>query len=192
MGGPGADVLLRAPLADDEAAAFDAWWAEVFEPLKDLDGLWLLRAPAAIGAPPDAVASGSFSVEREPWDDEDDPCLPALIGYRPAEDIWIQAVANGRNDHVVLGHLCLTLARRFGGLVDFGGALSPVPCPSDMWSPETVRPWLASVSAALRALPGTVYEDHYETDGERPWVRHVGDADFLAAWLAHPLFRMIK
>ncbi|MFF5260515.1 DUF6368 family protein [Actinomadura viridis] len=84
MAGPVADVLLRAPLTVGEAAAFDAWLEEAFEPF--VDDRWRLREPAAIDAPQDALVSGSFGIDREPWtDDPDCPDLPRVIGYRPAE-----------------------------------------------------------------------------------------------------------
>lgn len=195
MGGPVAGVLLREALTGDEAAAFDEWLGKVFRPFSD--GLWLLRAPAPIGARPDAVTSGCFTVERGPWTgDADFPELPRVIGYRPAEEIVLCAMANGRGDHLVLGRLCLTLARRFGALVDFDGALEPDAHPPgvpyaepDVEQSELL---LASIHAAVAALPGTVHEFRYQTWRGTPWVSHVGDTEFLAAWLNHPRFHMIK
>ncbi|OLT35188.1 hypothetical protein BJF79_07035 [Actinomadura sp. CNU-125] len=51
---------------------------------------------------------------------------------------------------------------------------------------------LASIDAGIRGLPGTLYRLRYQTARETPWVQHIGDAEFLAAWLEHPRFRMIK
>ncbi|TDC84772.1 DUF6368 family protein [Actinomadura sp. 7K507] len=195
MAGPAAGVLLRDALAGAEAAAFDTWLAEAFEPYDD--GLWLLRAPSMIGAPPDAVAAGSFGIERQAWtDDPDLPDMPRAIGYRPAEEIVLYAMAKGHNDHLVLGRLCLTLARRFGAFIDFGGALQPGTRPPGIpyLEPDAQQSelLLASISSAVRAIPGTVFEFRYQTARETPWVNHVGDAGFLAAWLDHPRFHMIK
>ncbi|MFC5214874.1 DUF6368 family protein [Streptomyces coerulescens] len=39
-------------------------------------------------------------------------------------------------------------------------------------------------------LPGTITEVSYDTGGGGRWMRHVGDAEFLAAWLRHPQFRL--
>ncbi|OLT23187.1 hypothetical protein BJF79_01850 [Actinomadura sp. CNU-125] len=195
MAGPVADVLLRATLTGGEATAFDAWRGEAFESFGD--DLWGLREPAMIGAPPDALVSGSFGIDREPWtDDPDSPELPRVIGYRPAEVISIYAMANGDGDHLVLGRLCLTLARRFDALIDFCGALIAGPLPSgvpylepDAGQSEVL---LASIDTAIGALPGTLHGLRYQTARETPWVQHIGDAEFLAAWLEHPRFRMIK
>lgn len=195
MAGPAAAVLLPAPLTGGDAAAFVAWLAEAFEPFED--DLWLLRAPAMIGAPPEAVASGAFGVDRERWtDDPDFPDLPDVIGYRPAETIDVYAVANGDNDHLVLGRLCLTLARRFEALVAFGGALIPDDLPPGVpyGEPDAEQSelLLASISSGVRALPGILHELRYRTARDTPWVTHIGDADFLAAWVEHPRFHMVK
>lgn len=94
------------------------------------------------------------------------------------------------------GRTGLTLARRFGALVDFGGALEPDARPPgvpyaepDVEQSELL---LASIHAAVAALPGTVHEFRYRTWRGTPWVSHVGDTEFLAAWLNHPRFHMIK
>ncbi|WP_425423858.1 DUF6368 family protein [Spirillospora albida] len=86
--------------------------------------------------------------------------------------------------------------RRFEALVDFGGALIPDALPPGVpyGEPDTEQSelLLASISSGARALPGTLDELRYQTARETPWVNHMGDADFLAAWLQHPRFRMVK
>ncbi|GHI08639.1 hypothetical protein AQI88_04195 [Streptomyces cellostaticus] len=88
----------------------------------------------------------------------------------PAHGIVLLAGSSGPPNHRALGHLALTLARRLGALIDFDGMLFEGPSP----------------------FPGTLREVSYDTgDGERS-VRQVGDAEFLAAWLGHPGFRLVK
>ncbi|MEU2179335.1 DUF6368 family protein [Streptomyces thermolilacinus] len=41
-------------------------------------------------------------------------------------------------------------------------------------------------------LPGRLAEVSYDTGGGGRWLRHVGDVEFLEAWLQHPDFHLIK
>ncbi|MGA5363523.1 DUF6368 family protein [Streptomyces purpurascens] len=51
---------------------------------------------------------------------------------------------------------------------------------------------MARARALVASLPGQVKEVSYDTGGGGRWMRHVGDTEFLAAWLRHPDFHMIK
>ena len=60
---------------------------------------------------------------------------------------------------------------------------------------SAVRSWRSSleeVSTFVHSLPGKIYEFHYMTANNEPWVSHVVDITFLRAWLEHPHFHMIK
>ncbi|MGW2744255.1 DUF6368 family protein [Streptomyces sp. NPDC001450] len=117
----------------------------------------------------DVESTGCFTLgvdEQIPADDEDYAAFPCP----PAHGIVLSAGSSGRPNHRALGRLALTLARRLDATIDFDGMLFEGPSP----------------------FPGTLREVSYDTgDGER-WVRHVGDAEFLAAWLRHPGFHLVK
>jgi hypothetical protein len=93
----------------------------------------------------------------------------AAVGFVPTVAIHAFAYANRETDHRILGELGLYLARRFDGLVDFGGSLG-------------------SVTAAV----GTLYTIPYVDSDEPVATFHVGDAEFLESWLKQPSFHMVK
>lgn len=86
---------------------------------------------------------------------------------------------------MLLGHLVLALAHRLDALVDFDGLLGSRPAAGD----EAVS---ARARALASALPGRLVEVSYDTGGGGRWLRHVGDPEFLDAWLRHPDFHLIN
>uniref|UniRef100_UPI00404017D9 DUF6368 family protein n=1 Tax=Streptomyces sp. SS7 TaxID=3108485 RepID=UPI00404017D9 len=91
-------------------------------------------------------------------------------------------------NHHVLGHLALALAERLDTLIDFDGLLS-YPAPRDDTGDEAS---LDQARALVASLPGRVAEVSYDTGGGGRWFRHVRDVKFLAAWLQHPGFHLVK
>jgi hypothetical protein len=172
MAGPVAGVLMR-PAVD--RAELRAWLARAFD--RD-DGMWRLRDGRAIGLPWRPEPTGPFAVEPGQWELADTVDLPAVVGFKPRTAVGVSAMAKGAADHEVLGRLVHALARDFDGLVDFGQPL-PVPVGSD-------------ARAVAAGLPGTVVEVPYRTVTGELWYTHVADPEFVAAWLAHPHFRMVK
>ena len=119
------------------------------------------------------------------------------FGFAPAADLGLWAGVNRSDNHQVLGELTLHLARTFGGVVDFGGALMH----PESWMVflrgigRGGRDWselAAPTERMLAALPGRVVAIEYKTSLGGTWVHHVGDVEFLAGWLEHPSFHMIK
>ncbi|MFD9545274.1 DUF6368 family protein [Streptomyces sp. NPDC060022] len=43
----------------------------------------------------------------------------------------------------------------------------------------------------MESLPGRVEEVSYDTGGGERWLRHVGDVEFLKAWLQYPGFHLV-
>ncbi|MFD9537384.1 DUF6368 family protein [Streptomyces sp. NPDC060010] len=122
--------------------------------------------------------------EELPAEDEDYSTFS-----RPPVQGLIVAGCSGPVNHMLLSHLTLALARRFDALVDFDGLLSGYRTVGDDKSHEAV---LARARAMASALPGRLTEVPYGTrDGGR-WLRHVGDVEFLEAWLRHPDFHLVK
>jgi hypothetical protein len=163
---------------------------------------WRLRDPARLGlaghpGPDDRDTARPFLVTIGPWqaDEHDEEAeLVDAIGYQPGTQITLCAMVNSDYDHLVLGHLALALARRYDALVDLGGPL-PVPRPPGStwphsWQDEPQQ--VAATRTVIASLPGRVYEIAYRTVTGGTWVHHLVDARFLAEWLAHPDFRMVK
>ncbi|MFD0000475.1 DUF6368 family protein [Nocardia sp. NPDC127526] len=75
------------------------------------------------------------------------------------------------------------------------GALTPFAWPATIPvlhpSPEQRAEIAKRTAHALGKLPGRVYVVNHGSR-RQPRESHVGDAEFLDAWLRHPRFRMIK
>jgi hypothetical protein len=115
----------------------------------------------------------------------------------PCAGIGLQALGNQKEDHRILGELALYLAKAFEGLVDFGGALLPPNYDAFCRNPlffkqanwEDVR---EPFEQWQQTMPGRIIAIPYQTASGRTWATHIGDAEFMAAWLQHPGFHMIK
>ncbi|WP_329352369.1 DUF6368 family protein [Streptomyces sp. NBC_01261] len=113
-----------------------------------------------------------------------------LTVHQSANSVAVVGVAcSGATNHVPLSRLTPPLARRLGALIDFDGLLTDHPTGGDGAGNEAV---LARARALASALPGRVTEVSYDTCGDGRWLRHVGDVEFLEAWLHHPEFHLIK
>lgn len=113
------------------------------------------------------------------------------FGFRPEQSIGINANCSGVVNHRILGEICLWLLERFGGIVNFQGALLPR-MPLREWTENNWDEVRSRADALLSPLAGKVVERLYRTAGDRTWASHLADATFLRAWLAHPKFHMIK
>ncbi|MFG1791401.1 DUF6368 family protein [Nocardia sp. NPDC049149] len=182
MGGPVAMVLLREPI---DAEKVRSLMTQAFLPAPWEDD-WILCDPSAFGMPEDLVdASYTAVVVRPPH--RADPRLATAIGFTPAAKITLSMGANRPVDHRLIGHLCLVLALEYDGLIDFCGSLVPIPWPDDIPFVKRTREQEAElarrIAHGMRKLPGRLYlVDRC----------HIGDVEFLEAWLRHPRFRMIK
>jgi hypothetical protein len=101
------------------------------------------------------------------------------------------AYCSGQNNHLLLGCLARFLAERLDALIDFGGLLGGGFSLHDI-SREEERDPLAETRVLVASLPGRIWEMPYATYGGGYGYSHVGDLEFLAAWLGHPDFHMIK
>jgi|SoiMethySBSTD1v2_1073268.scaffolds.fasta_scaffold70043_3 hypothetical protein len=119
------------------------------------------------------------------------------FGLSPMAEIRLSMGCNEREDHRILGELSLHLALHFGGLIDFTGALmAPI---GDRNAAALSQWWQANWSdisepteRMLAELPGKVLGMPYETANGRQWVSHICTPKFIAAWLQHRHFHMIK
>lgn len=124
----------------------------------------LIPAKTRTGEPrPFGVALGEVGL-----DDAELATAADLLGFKPTVAVHAFAYANQQVDHRILGELALFLARKFRGLVDFGGNLGALMPPRGI----------------LVAIP-------YEAS-TRQETFHVADVDFLEWWLQQAGFHMIK
>ncbi|WP_157882174.1 DUF6368 family protein [Streptomyces rubellomurinus] len=191
MAGPAVGLWLFERREFGAVRAEAAAWLEGFcAPVEtgvggDLD--FRVRDATALGpVEPDLADLGVFFLsedEEMPAEDEDYSAFPRP----PVQGLVLGAGCSGPANHRMLGHLALALAERLGALVDFDGVLGyRTPC--DDAGDEAL---LAGARALVAALPGRVVEVPYDTGGGERWFRHVGDAEFLAAWLRHPAFHLV-
>ncbi|WP_422733897.1 DUF6368 family protein [Micromonospora sp. WMMD558] len=193
MSGPAVGLWLFERRECQDVLADVIPWLESFcEPVEtrvgnDLD-FWV-RDGSAVGLPAfDQTGVGVFFLaedEEIPAEDEDYSALPKP----PVQGLVLGAGCSGPVNHLLLGHLALALANRFDALIDFDGILGH-PTPGDGTDRDAC---LNHARALVASLPGSVAEVSYDTGGGgRWWLRHVGDAEFLAAWLRHPAFHLVK
>jgi Family of unknown function (DUF6368) len=93
------------------------------------DGWWRPRESRLLGKADLAGEAGAIAVEVAAWQ-ADDPqearSLRMSVGFLPRAEIVLAAAVNGDEDHRLLAHLAIALARRHNGLNDLCG---PVPTP---------------------------------------------------------------
>ncbi|MFD8703047.1 DUF6368 family protein [Kitasatospora sp. NPDC059648] len=193
MSGPAVGLWLFEPCGFADILADVVPWLETFcDPVDTKAGgdvdFWV-RDGSALGLrafdPTDVGVFFLSEDEEMPADDED----YSAFSRPPVQGLVVGAGCSGSVNHVLLGHLALAFARRLDALVDFDGLLSSRPVAGDDTGNEAV---LARARVLASVLPGNVAEVSYDTGGGGRWVRHVGDAEFLQAWLQHPDFHLIK
>ncbi|MFI5643242.1 DUF6368 family protein [Kitasatospora sp. NPDC051705] len=191
MSGPAVGLWLHRPRAFEDVLADMVPWLETFcEPVEiEAGGGLALRvrdaSPLGLRDFDPGNAGGFFLSEDEclPAEDED----YSAFSTPPVKGLIVSAGCSGRENHLLLGHLALAMARRLGSPVDFDGVLG-YPVPRDDTGDGTD---LARARALVASLPGKVAEVSYDTGGAGRWFRHVGDVEFLAAWLRHPDFHLV-
>ncbi|NEA77231.1 DUF6368 family protein [Streptomyces sp. SID13588] len=193
MSGPAIGLWLFEPRGFADILADVVPWLETFcdpvEAKAGADADFWVRDGSALGLRAcDPAGLGVFFLSEDeeiPTEDED----YSAFSRPPMQGLIVAAGCSGSVNHVLLGHLTLALARRLDALVDFDGLLSSRPAAGDDTGNEAV---LARARALESALPGRVMEVSYDTGGGGRWLRHVGDLEFLEAWLRHPDFHLIK
>lgn len=177
-----------------ERSALDAVpWLEGFCDLECVSGGdvdFTVRDPAALGLPELRQEHPCrYGLGPDVLDAAEQAGYPGL-DEPPAAELALVASVNTPEAHLVLGHLALFLAQRFDALVDFGGLLG-YRCSARDLTREEEALRLAESRALVAPLPGRVREMPYATEGGHHAYSHVADRTFLAAWLAHPDFRLI-
>ncbi|MCX4986018.1 DUF6368 family protein [Streptomyces sp. NBC_00572] len=192
MSGPAVGLWLFEPRAFGDILADVVPWLESFcERVEtraggDLD-FWV-RDGSAVGLPAvDSIGAGVFFLSEDeaiPAEDED----YSAFSQPPVQGLVLGAGCSGPANHQVLGHLTIALAERLGALIDFDGLLGH-PTPRDDTGDGAI---LDRSRSLVASLPGSVAEVSYDTGGGGRSFRHVGDVEFLEAWLQHPGFHLVK
>lgn len=172
--GPSAGIWLRSDLSSAEIAALD----EVLQAISErCEGgrrardFWITDG-RPVGSDyrgdgrPFALLMGAPSfLDLDPDD------IEAELGFLPAEELAVSALANAPDDHRILACLCIHLAELFGGMIDYGGPL-----------PDT----------AAEVAEGTFHGFWYRAVAGNRAENHVVDPAFLRGWLRHPEFCMMS
>jgi len=95
------------------------------------------------------------------------------FGFQPKSRVSFCAMCNDQCDNQVLAELCSLVAKELGGVINFHG-----PVPFDI--------------RALEGLPGVLRPIFFDSKHPDDGFSHHCDAEFLAGWLRHPAFRMVK
>ncbi len=142
------------------------------------------------------ICRGSFwtsLVAVDPDNDTEDRApIEAALGWWPAQAIQMSAGVNDAPSHRILGRSMYALVRRFGGVVDMMGSITPPLPPNRRRLPDDQQHSLEEVSAFVHGFPGTVHEWLYEKEDGRVWVHHFVDGAFMRAWLRHPGYHLVK
>ncbi|MFE5811782.1 DUF6368 family protein [Streptomyces sp. NPDC056491] len=191
MTGPAVGLWLFEHRSFEEIRASAIPWLETFcDPVEveaDRDLAFRVQEPAVLGLHAlNTAEAGMFFLSEDdciPADDED------YSGFSrpPVQGLILAAGCSGQVNHILLGHLALAFAQRLHAVIDFDGVLGFTPGDRAEEAAE-----LARARALVASLPGTVREVSYDTGGGDRWIRHVGDLQFLSAWLQHPDFRLVK
>jgi hypothetical protein len=142
MSGAVATVLIREPLSGPDRANLQG----LIEAFSDHD----LDKPPALNAfwvCDTRLIGGRYTGDRRPFavetgsqPDREPGQLAGVeaFGFAPRDELVVVAFCGGAEDHRILGELSLRLAERFGGVVNFDGALWP-PVPRRRGSTPTRR-----------------------------------------------------
>jgi hypothetical protein len=209
--GPAVSILLPAPVTDTNRASIEALFGRLgsFHLDTETNFTAIIASTKPVGGTYEGegrlLDGGWWEGEAYPGEDEDWPTrradLERVFGFSPVAGLWLGMGVNQDDDHRILGEVTCHLSRLLGGVINFHGALLPTaPEVATEWpwrgqhvdlsriasrtTPATDQ-WLASFPGKMVALP-------LEKAAGKIVMCHVGDAEFLASWLAHPEFRLVK
>ncbi|GII59015.1 hypothetical protein Pth03_74040 [Planotetraspora thailandica] len=191
MSVPGVTLLLFESL-DQQSRGELAHWLRTFGVSVEaqVDGTICFKiGDGSVLAMPDWDGSCEFGLAIGDWDPEPGDDY-SQMERQPVQELSVWARGTEIQTQMITGRLVLALMQRLSAVVDFDGLLGPSPwAPTGMRGEEEAR--LAEVHSFVTSLPGWVCEVGYMTiDGSR-WYSHVGDAEFLEAWLRHPAFHLV-
>ena len=111
MAGPVASVLLPAKLTDERVASIRDGIRRIADSVTGSD-FWVNQRPFILIVGPEYPEEMSEVRANG---------LPELLGWSPEDVVTFAAMCNGDEDHRVLAQLCIELAEKEAGVIDFGG-----------------------------------------------------------------------
>lgn len=181
------DIKTILDTVSNEVVKSDIWdWEFWVNNTKSIGGNWVGEGR------PFAIAARLPEMETQELE-----IIVAEFGFEPQQALQLDAMSNSQEDHRIMGVLLLHLAETLHGVVNFNGALLPS-LPKEMyegfwlWQEANWSDVATYFDEMVSGIPGKVVSVEYETIGDRTWAYHVGDNEFMKAWLQHPYFHMIK
>ncbi|SNS04050.1 hypothetical protein SAMN05216276_100327 [Streptosporangium subroseum] len=196
MAGPALVLLLMERRERSDFADFVPWLKTFCSPIEVTDDgsldFWV-RDPSFLGAPVTLDDTGfpGFHLSQDAEFGADGGEYSAFTP-QPVQGLLLYANASGHINHLLLGYLALAMAHRLGALIEFDGLLGYGHRLLELGAESGDH--RAEAWQLVSSLPGVIKEVSWGTpdDDEGQGWFHVGDAEFLAAWLAHPEFHLIK
>ena len=146
MGGPGASVLVRDALTKQQEDELEVWLRSITNHLEKEK--WAYEFWLNEDAFPGTVSRCLFYLSVEDitkyWEEDEKRQIKELLGYLPEQSIGVSSGCNQDEDHATLGQFVLHLARVYDGLIDMGGAITPLLKPMGEASLEKLRTLLAT------------------------------------------------
>jgi hypothetical protein len=173
MGGPGASVWLRDPLAEEQRKNLDLWLRSITRTLEVGDhgvySFWLKKDMFA-----ETVTQCLFYLSLgDPADqigEDERRQIIEHLGYIPKQSISISSGCNQESDHRTLGLLTLHLAEVYHGLINMEGAIQP-PHPPRSIGKDFIKDGQAKVAARKAYLQ----EQYRILEATLPPGKTVGD-----------------
>lgn len=197
MGGPSVGILLQKALTEKQKEQILEWiedYSSFYEKKEYSDwcyNFWISNSKP-FGYSYEGVGLPYSIVLQEPdCDDGVNEKTRDEFGFVPKQEICLIAHCNSDDDHYILGNMALIFSREFEGIIDMGGAILP---PRRQNPSVKEYPWvtLEEIRCFVDNIPGRVLEIQYLTANNKQWLYHIVDNFFLAEWIKHPCFSMIK
>ena len=200
MGAPSASVFLPAELTTAQRLSIDKLLDQIGtgRGVHNNNHIWI-EDTSAIGGKYSGEGLSMFVCLDESFDpkefgeQEEIELFVTEFRFDPVYSIEIFAGCKAAADDLVVAELCHCFASMFDGIIYFGGALEPpgLELGGDEWSCQwaEVEPhfleWVSDI-------PGKIISFPYQPTSDRTWVSHCCTPEFLAAWITHPDFYMLR
>jgi hypothetical protein len=132
-----------------------------------------------------------ISTKKEQLDDLQKADFKAKIKDNPVAFVGVSAMRNGKEDHRLLAAFMLELQKILGGYIHLNGSIVP-PLLCDK-NGNFIHHIHADEVNYVKSIKGEIHEIHYEIEtGGRTSYSHICNAEWLANWLQHDDFHLIK
>jgi len=176
MAGPVASVLLPTKLTEARKTLLRSDIARIATDVRG-DDFWVDGRPFILGVGPESVEQLTEIAESG---------IAGVLGWLPRDVVSFSAMSKSDQDHRILAELCIGLAEREAGVIDFGGWLAIGPTLDESVQSKPLR------VENPAGMSGVLFAASYQTVSGAFATTHYGDATFVRSWLQHPDFYMVK